>query len=75
MVYEPKAKDEKNGEDATRRLKSFRDLHVQNLVSALRLKYYVCQDEELAKKLKIDTKKPGDLYLLRQTGTPFTSDF
>jgi hypothetical protein len=64
VVYDPPTSG-KNKDAALRKLKSFRDLHVQNLVSSLRLKYYVCSDEALAKKLKIDTNRPGDLYLLR----------
>jgi len=71
IVYEPEPKEDEM-EESYKKLKNFRDLHVQNLISSLRLKFYVCSNEALAKKLGIDTTKPGDMYLIRQAGTAFT---
>ena len=30
-------------------------------------------DKELAHKLQIDTSRPGDVYLIRETNTPYNS--
>lgn len=74
LVYEPKAQNKAEQDKSNKRTKNFRDMHVQNLISALRLKFYVCQDEALAKQLGLDTTRPGDVYLIRQTGTMFTEN-
>jgi hypothetical protein len=44
------------------------------LISALRNKFYLCSDPKIAQKFGIDTTKPGDVYLLRQTGTKYSSE-
>ena len=42
-------------------------------LGSFNLHFWVVEDSELAKALKIDTKKPGDLYLIKPSDGPFRS--
>ena len=57
--------------EALKELKTFRKFSVKNTDKFFHFKYWVCDSEEIARKLKINTSRPGDVYLVRQANTPF----
>jgi hypothetical protein len=58
----------KNDEEL-QKLKKFRLFNTKNVFKSIHLKYWVCDDAKIAKQLGLTTE--GDLYILRQTQTPF----
>lgn len=57
-------------DEEIKKLKKFRLFNTKNVFKSIHLKYWVCDDAAIAKKLGITTQ--GDLYLLRQTHTPYS---
>jgi len=68
VVYDKDAFKTKDTE-AMRRLKNFRKFNTKNTDKQFHLKFWMCDDEKLAKGLGIDTSKSGDIYLLREAET------
>ena len=55
--------------EAVKKLKTFRKFNTKNTDKFFHLKFWVLQDPKLAEQLGIKTQ--GDLYMLRQTQTPY----
>ena len=64
--------DLKNKE-AVDALKDFRKFNTKNQNNIFHYKYWMLEDKALAEKLKIDTGRPGDVYLVREANTPYNS--
>ena len=54
--------------------KTFRKFHVKNTEKQFHFKFWILQDKELAEKLKIDTTKPCDIYMMREAETPYNPE-
>ena len=52
-------------------LKDFRKFNTKNQNNIFHYKFWMLEDKELANKLKIDTERQGDVYLVREAETPF----
>ena len=52
-------------------LKDFRKFNTKNQNNIFHYKFWMVEDKELADKLKIDTERQGDVYLVREAKTPF----
>lgn len=57
--------------DAQKKLKYFRMFARKNTDKFFHFKYWVIEDEKLAKELGINTSGHGDIYCLREAETPF----
>ena len=57
-------------------LKNFRKLNIENTAqkTVFNYRYWLVSDKEVAAKLKIDTTKPGEVYLIREANTPFNQE-
>lgn len=60
--------------EALKRLKTFRKFNTKNTDKFFHFKYWAIEDEKLAQQIGINTKEPGDIYLLRQAETVFNSN-
>ena len=54
-------------------LKDFRKFNTKNQNNIFHYKFWMLEDKELATKLNIDTAKQGDIYLIRETDTPYNT--
>lgn len=59
---------------AHKKLKQLRKFTVKNTDKFFHLKYWIVEDEALARSIRINTQKPGDIYVLREAETAFNSD-
>ena len=59
--------DDYNNVEGMKLLKNFRKFNTKNTDKFFHFKYWIVEDKELAKRLKIDTepKQLGDVYLIR----------
>jgi anthranilate/para-aminobenzoate synthase component II len=60
--------DDFNNIESLKKLKSFRKFHTKNTDKFFHFKYWVVDNKELAKKLKINTdEEVGNVYMVRQS--------
>lgn len=61
--------DDIDNKENMKKLKNFRKYHTKNTDKFFHLKYWIVDDLQLAKKLKINTDQEhiGDVYMVRQS--------
>ena len=66
MVYV----EDRDNKESIKKLKNYRKFHTKNTDKFFHFKYWITDDKDLAKKLKIDTSESaiGDVYLIRKSG-------
>lgn len=69
VVFMPNSETERKAVD---QLKAFRTMN-QNLKNMGNVNFFVIEDPAIASKFGLDTSKPGDLYLIKQSDTAYRS--